>query len=250
MLMCRQVKREGHPVIETSRVVSVEATPTSIDIDLARTAVLVVDMQNDFGSKGGMFDRAGIDLTPIQRAVAPTARVIATARAAGIPVLYVKEELRPDLSDVGVVGSPHWRMCQRMAVGTEMTAPDGRPSRIHIENTWNTEILPEIAPLAGDIIITKRRWSAFYDTELDSKLRRLGTQYIIITGCTTSLCIESTIRDAAFRDYVCLLPADCTGQPERPDFKYSGHEASVKIIERAFGWVSTSEKIRKALESG
>jgi ureidoacrylate peracid hydrolase len=121
-------------------------------------------------------------------------------------------------------------MCQRLGVGRAITAPDGRSSRIHVENTWNTEILPELAPLAGDMVITKRRFSAFYDTELDSQLRRMGAKYLIVTGCTTSVCIESTIRDAAFRDYVCLLPVDCTGQPGRHDSNYSGHEASLKII--------------------
>ena len=131
-----------------------------------------------------------------------------------------------------------------------MTAPDGRPSRIHVEDTWNTEILPELAPLVSDIVIIKRRWSAFYDTELDSQLRRLGAKYLIVTGCTTSMCIESTIRDAAFRDYICLLPADCTGQPTRHDSNYSGHEASLKIIEMSFGWLSTSEKVRSAFDGG
>jgi ureidoacrylate peracid hydrolase len=231
-------------------MVLVEATPTSIEVDLAKTAVLVVDMQNDFGAKGGMFDRAGIDVSVIQRAVSPTAQVIAGAHAAGVPVIYIKEEHRADLSDIGMVGSPHWRMCQRLGVGTAMTAPDGRPSRIHVENTWNTEILPELAPLAGDMVITKRRWSAFYDTELDPQLRRLGAKYLIVTGCTTSMCIESTIRDAAFRDFLCVLPVDCTGQPARHDSNYSGHEASLKIIEMSFGWLSTSEKIQTAFDGG
>lgn len=101
--------------------------------------------------------------------------------------------------------------------------------------------------MASDIIIVKRRWSAFYDTELDSQLRRLGTRNIIVTGCTTSMCIESTIRDAAFRDYVCLLPADCTGQPTRHDSNFSGHEASLKMIEMSFGWLSNSGNIYTAL---
>jgi len=235
-------------VVETARIVSIEATPAPLNVDLAKTAVLVVDMQNDFCSKGGMFDRAGIDLSAIQRAVGPTAQVIASARAVGVPIIYVKEGHRPDLSDIGSVGSPYWRMCQRLAVGAEVLAPDGRPSRIHVEDTWNTEILSELAPLASDIIIKKRRWSAFYDTELDAQLRRMNTQYIIVTGCTTSMCIESTIRDAAFRDYICLLPADCTGQPARHDSTYSGHEASLKMIEMSFGWVSDSENIRRALK--
>ena len=98
------------------------------------------------------------------------------------------------------------------------------------------------------MVIKKRRWSAFYETELDAHLRSSGAQFIIVTGCTTSICIESTIRDAAFRDYMCLLPADCTGQPARHDSTYSGHEASLKIIEMSFGWVTSSENICRALK--
>ncbi|MBV1795827.1 cysteine hydrolase family protein [Siccirubricoccus sp. G192] len=231
-------------------VAALDAKPGPLELDLSATAMLVVDMQNDFGATGGMFDRAGIDISVIRRAIAPTARVISAARAARLPVIYVKEELRPDLSDIGAEGSPHWRMCQRMAVGAEVTAPDGRPSRIHVAGTWNTEILPELTPRDGDVIVAKRRWSAFYGTELDARLRALGVRYLVVTGCTTSLCIESTIRDAAFRDYICVLPADCTGQPARSGSSYSGHEESLKIIERSFGWLSCSESVSRALEGG
>ena len=233
----------------TRHMVPIEAKPTGLSIDLSRTAVLVVDMQNDFGAKGGMFDRAGADLSIVRQAIAPTARVIAGARAAGIPIVYVKEVLRADLSDIGVPGSPLWLMCQRFGVGTDVTAPDGQPSRIHVEGTWNTEILPELAPLEGDHVVTKRRWSAFYDTDLDARLRALDVQYLIVTGCTTSICIESTIRDAAYRDYVCILPADCTGQPAREAF-VSGHEASLHIIERTFGWISSSRNVLTAIGDG
>ena len=102
-------------MMRTRSIVSIEATPAPLDIDLAKTAALVIDMQNDFGSKRGMFDRAGIDVSVIQRAVGPTAQVIASARAVGVPIIYVTEEHRPDLSDIGCVGSPYWRMCQRLA---------------------------------------------------------------------------------------------------------------------------------------
>ncbi|MBK1659878.1 isochorismatase family protein [Paracraurococcus ruber] len=228
------------------RIVALDATPGPLEVDLAATAVLVVDMQNDFGAAGGMFDLAGIDISVVRRAIAPTASVLAAARAARIPVIYVKEELRPDLSDTGAEGSPHWRMCQRMRVGSEITAPDGRPSRIHVAGTWNTEILPELAPEAGDLVVSKRRWSAFYGTDLAAQLRARGIRYLVVTGCTTSLCIESTIRDAAMRDYLCVLPVDCTGQPARSGSSYSGHEESLRIIERSFGWLSCSEHVARA----
>jgi len=230
----------------SGRVVAVEAKPAAVGIDLSKTAVLVIDMQNDFGAKGGMLDRAGIDISVVRRTITPIAQVVAAARAVDVPIIYVKEGHRADLSDI-ISGTPYWRMCQRLAVGTEVTAPDGRSSRIHVEDTWNTEILPELAPLEGETVIGKRRWSAFYDTELDVRLRTLGVQFLIVTGCTTSMCIESSIRDAAFRDYVCILPTDCTGQPARPGSEYSGHEASLRIIEMSFGWLSKSEDIVKAM---
>jgi ureidoacrylate peracid hydrolase len=233
----------------TNRTVSVEAKPSCISIDLGKTAVLVIDMQNDFGATGGMFDLAGFDLAPIQEAVAPTVRVIAGARTGGIPIVYVNEALRSDLSDIAGVESPHRRMSRRMGFGNTVTTPSGRTGRIRIEGTWNTENLAELVPHASDIIVTKRRWSGFYETELDARLRALGAQYLIVTGCTTTVCVESTIRDAAFRDYACLLPADCTGQPAVGDPRSSTHDASLLMIARHFGWVTTSQDILAALAS-
>ncbi len=233
----------------TSRTVPVEAKPSRITIDLTKTAVLVIDMQNDFGATGGMFDLAGFDLAPIQEAVTPTVRVIAAARAAGIPIVYVNEALRADLSDIASVESPHRRMSRRMGFGDTVKTPDGGTGRIRIEGTWNTENLAGLVPRASDIIVTKRRWSGFYETELDARLRVLGAQYLIVTGCTTTVCVESTIRDAAFRDYACLLPADCTGQPAVGDPPSSTHDASLLMIARHFGWVTTSHDILAALSS-
>src|SRR5436309_8456941 len=105
--------------LRRGRQTTIEATPEPIRIDTARTAIIVVDMQNDFGTKGGMFDRAGIDISMIQGAVAPTARVLAAGRKAGIKVVYLKMAYQPDLSDMGTPGSPNWRIHQQiMHVGT------------------------------------------------------------------------------------------------------------------------------------
>jgi ureidoacrylate peracid hydrolase len=227
-------------------MITVEARPAPISIDTGHSAVLVIDMQNDFGAKGGMFDRAGIDLLPVQRAVPPTIRVVEAARSANIPIVYLKMAHRPDLSDTGGAESPHWFRHQRLSVGQKVTAPDGTPSRILIDGTWNTEIIPELAPQAGDVIIRKHRYSGFYETDLDDQLRKLGARFLIVTGCTTSVCVESTIRDAMFRDYTCLLLEDCTGQPTFPG-SASTHEASLTTIAWMFGWVTGSDLFLKAL---
>ena len=234
--------------MNNTTVVTVNAKPEPLAIDIDRTAVLVIDMQNDFGTIGGMFERAGIDLSGIRATIDPTSRLLAAARSRKIPIIYIAEALSPDHSDVGPANSPHGRMAQRMGIGQSVTAPNGRPSRIHIEGTWHTEIIPELAPLPDEPVIIKRRWSAFHGTTLNQTLTTIGASYLVVTGCTTSNCIESTIRDAAMHDYACLLPADCTAQPPARGIP-STHESSLQAIARSFGWVTTSADVIGALTS-
>ena len=221
-------------------VVTLDAKPEPFEIDCGRCAVLVVDMQNDFGSHGGMFDRAGIDIAPIERVVEPTARVLVAARSAGLPIVYLKMQHRPALADTGGPGSPHSIKHARLGVGKEVPAADGRASRILIANTWNTDILPRLALQAADVIIPKHRYSGFFQTDLDKVLRERNIQHLIVTGCTTSVCVESTVRDAMFRDYHCVVLADCTAEPIANDQPRTNHEASLLTIQLLFGWVSDS----------
>ncbi len=218
-----------------------------MSIDTARTAVIVVDMQNDFGSKGGMFDRAGIDISGIQKAVGPTARAIAAARKAGIKVIYLKMAYKPDLSDAGPPDSPSRIKHHRLNVGQAIAAPDGTQSRILVRDTWNTAILPELAPEAGDVVIYKNRYSGFYQTDLDKILKRTGIRHLVVTGCTTSVCVDSTIRDAMFRDYRCLLLTDCTAEPQGEG--RSNYHASLLVVRTLLGWTSTSDEFIRALET-
>ncbi|HEX9871014.1 MAG TPA: cysteine hydrolase [Candidatus Tectomicrobia bacterium] len=231
-----------------SRAVRITATPEAITIETAKTAVLVVDMQHDFGTKGGMFDRAGIDLSMIQRAIGPTAKVLAAARTTGIPIMYLKMGFRPDLSDLGPTDAPNRLRHLRFGVGDTIHAPDGTESRILIRDTWNTDMLPELAPQPNDVVLYKHRFSGFYQTDLDAILTRLGIKSLIVTGCTTSVCVESTVRDAMFRDYVCVVLDDCTGEPIGHGLPRSNHEASLLVIQTLFGWVTRSEAYIRALE--
>src|SRR5947199_8482191 len=130
-----------------SRLIKIDAKPAPIAIDTAKTAVIVVDMQNDFGSKRGMFDLVGIDISMIQKAVGPTAKVLVTARNAGIKIVYLKMGYRPDLSDLGAPDSVNrTRHMQIMHVGKTVRAPDGSEDRIHIRDTSNTEIVQANKP--------------------------------------------------------------------------------------------------------
>jgi ureidoacrylate peracid hydrolase len=227
--------------------VSIEAKPHSLNIDPHQTAVIVVDMQNDFGSEGGMFARAGIDISAIQTAVAPTARVLDIARHTGMPVVYLKMAFASDLSNAGGPEAPNRILHLRMGVGESITAPDGRESRILIEDTWNTDILTELTPQPGDLIVVKHRFSGFFETNLDALLKDLGMTTLVFTGCTTSVCVESTLRDAFFRDYRCLVLADCTAEPIGDALERSNHDASLLLIQVMFGWVSDSTAFMEAL---
>jgi ureidoacrylate peracid hydrolase len=231
------------------RKMTMEARPSPITFDPTETVIIVVDMQNDFGTKGGMLDRAGIDISMIQLAVAPTARVLAAARKAGMKVVYLKMAYKPDLSDLGTADSPNRRLHEQVQVGAKMLAPNGAESRILVRDTWNTDIVNELKPEPADTVIYKSRFSGFYETELDNKLRAMGARYLILTGCTTRVCVESTIRDAMFRDYSPVLLEDCTAEPVGFGLPRSNHEASLLLIQMRLGWVSSSDQFVKSLAS-
>jgi ureidoacrylate peracid hydrolase len=233
-----------------ARVVKIDAKPEPILIEVARTAVIVVDMQNDFGAKGGMFDLAGIDITGIRKAIAPTAKVLTSARQAGIKIVYLKMAFRPDLSDFGAPDSPNRLKHQPFSVGKINHSPDGKESRILIRDTWDTDILDELKSKADDVVIYKHRYSGFYQTDLDATLRKLGIKYLIVTGCTTSVCVEATVRDAMYRDYSCVLLEDCMIQPTLGhSVPGSSDNASLVVTEASFGWVSNSKEFIKTIQS-
>lgn len=230
-----------------SRRVTVEARPEPISIELSKTAVIVIDMQNDFGAKGGMFDRAGIEISGI-RAVIPKIRsVLAAARVASLPIIYLKMAFKADLSDAGPPTGPNLLKHAPMRVGKTVTAPDGTPSRILIRGNWGTEVIPELQPAAGDAEIYKSRFSGFYRTELEDVLKRRGIETLIVTGCTTSVCVDSTVRDAMFRDYRCIVLEDCTAEPIAATATRSNHEASLLTMQVLFAWISDSGKLTGAL---
>jgi ureidoacrylate peracid hydrolase len=153
---------------------------------------------------------------------------------------------RDDLSDLGAPDSVNRTRHLRFGVGQKIRAPDGRESRILIRDTWNTDIVTELRPQASDIVIYKTRFSGFYETDLDATLKKLEIKYLIVTGVTTSICVESTVRDAMFRDYLCVLLKDCMSEPIGHDLPRTNHEASLLNAEVLFGWVSDSARLIKA----
>ncbi len=233
----------------TIRTASLPAKPQPLSLEIARCAVLVIDMQNEFSSKGGMFDRAGIDLSQIKQVIEPIASVLEVARKNGIPVIYLKMQHQTDLSDLGAIDSPHRIKHGFFGVGESNVAPDGSANRVLIEGYWGTEIIAELSPRPGDIVVSKHRYSGFFETKLDSILRGRGIKQLIVTGCTTSVCVESTIRDAMFRDYQCCLLSNCSAEPIGMANSRGNHEASLLTVELLLGWVSDSKQFIDSLSN-
>ena len=231
-----------------SEQILVNSKPDSITVDIARTAVIVVDMENDFCSKGGLMDKLGIDLSVVRSIIEPTKTFLTAARKANIPIIYLKMGFQPDLSDLG---AKELAIRERFygIVGDTVTSPNGDIGRLLIRETWNTDIISEIKPQTNDIVIYKTRFSGFYETQLDSILKSKAIKFLIVIGCTTSVCVESTVRDAMFRDYFAIVLEDCTAEPDGIDLARSNYEASLFIIQSELGWVSNSREFMKAFNS-
>ena len=224
------------------------ARPSAISIRGEDTALIVVDMQNDFCTNGGMLQRIGIDILMIQNIIPNVKEAINAARVAGIKIIYLKMGYKEDLSDLGSEQSPNRDRHLRVNVGVKIKTPDGRNGQILIRDTWNTDIVSELKPQDEDVIIYKTRYSGFYKTDLDSVLKQNQIKNIIFTGCTTSVCVESTVRDAMFRDYSSIVLEDCTAEPIGYDFERTNHVASLLTMELQFGWISNSALFKTALE--
>lgn len=224
----------------TNEQFSIPARPSAFKLNPQSSAVIVVDMQNDFAESQGMFARAGIPVDGIRAVVEPTRRVLDAARRHGVLIVYLAMQFNDDLSDAGHSDAPNRNRHLAMGVGQQIVAPDGTNSRVLIRNTWNTKIVDELAPQRDDVVVPKHRYSGFFETDLDSILRDRGITSLVFTGCTTSVCVESTLRDAFYRDYKCLLLTDCCAEPIGSDQSRTNHEASITVIETLFGWTTHS----------
>jgi ureidoacrylate peracid hydrolase len=240
-------RAEERTEMDVSPPLSVDARPTAFEFQPNSTAVIVVDMQNDFGHPAGMFGRAGIDLTGIRATIEPTARVLDAARANTMPVVFLKMAFQPDLSDSGAPSAPNWLKHLPMKAGEETLSPQGSPSRVLIRDTWNTDIVEELPVEPDDLIVYKHRFSGFFETELHDLLRQRRVTHLVFTGCTTSVCVESTMKDAMFRDYHCLVLEDCVDEAIGGDLPRTNHEASLLVMQLLVGWVADSTALLAAL---
>jgi ureidoacrylate peracid hydrolase len=211
-------------------VTILNAKPESIEIDLRQAAVVVVDMQNAFASKGGLLDIAGADLSGTPSVIHCIRELLEAARRAGVPVVYLQMGYKPDLSNSGGELAMHLMTCRPELRGKLLT-----------EGTWDFEIVDALKPREGDLVVLKTRYSGFAGTTLDSLLRTRGIRYLFLAGIATNVCVESTLRDAYFLDYWPILIVDGTLQAGPAEMQ----AATLFNVESFFGWTTGSEEVRK-----
>ena len=219
-----------------------KARPQDVEIDLARTAFIVVDMQNAYAKKGGMLDLgAGIDESRTNPVIAANQRLLSAARAAGVQVFYLQFGYKPDLSDAGGPLSPNIR--KQMAIRMIKERPADRDKLI-IEGTWGWEIIDELKPEPGDLVVKKARYSGFAGTTLENQLNGLDIRHILFTGVATNVCVESTAREAYFREFWPILIDDAMDHTG-PDFT---RQATLYNFESKFGWVTKTDDVLDMME--
>ncbi|MGW4246244.1 cysteine hydrolase family protein [Nocardia sp. NPDC004722] len=218
----------------------IPAQPADFPFDPNTLALLVIDMQRDFLLPGGFGESLGNDVALLRTVIEPLAALMATARAAGIPVIHTREGHLPDLSDCPPAKLSRGNPSQRIG-------DPGAFGRILVRGEYGHDIVDELAPLAGEVVIDKPGKGAFYATELSDVLARNGTRSLLVTGVTTEVCVHTTVREANDRGFECLVVSDCVGS-YFPEFQRVGL-AMIAAQGGIFGWVADSAAVRAALEA-
>lgn len=215
--------------------------PYDGDLRADNTALIIIDMQIDFCGIGGYVDQMGYDLSLTRRAIGPIQRLLACARSVdGLTVIHTREGHREDLSDLPA--NKRWRSKQ---IGAEIGS-EGPVGRILVRNQPGWNIIEELTPLEGEIVLDKPGKGCFYATDLDMILRTKGIRNLILTGITTDVCVHTTMREANDRGYECVILEDCTGATDQ-----GNHLAALHMVTMqggVFGAVSDSEAVMAVIK--
>lgn len=229
------------PPAPAARRVHVMAEPQNVVIDLQRTAIVVIDMQNDFCTPGGWVDHIGGDPTPDRAPIEPLRALLPALRAAHVPVLWVNWGNRPDLANMPP-NQIHLYKPHGQGIGLGDPLP-GSGARVLEKGSWAAAVVDELAPVPGDIEVDKHRISGFWDTPLDSILRNLGIRTLLFAGVNTDQCVLHSLTDANFLGYGCVMLSDCCATSS-PAFCT---EATIWNVKKCFGFVSDSMRLLEAL---
>ena len=230
------------PPAETRAPFILPARPEPIRLNPAETALIIVDMQNAYASPGGYLDLAGFDIQGAASVIDRIAEVAALARGAGMPVLFFQNGWDSEYKEAGGPGSPNWHKSNAMKT---MRARPELAGQLLAKGGWDYALVDKLTPQPGDILVPKPRYSGFFNTNIDSLLRARGIRNIVFTGIATNVCVESSLRDAFHLEYFCVVLEDAT-HAAGPEF---AQKAALYNIETFFGWVSSVEDFRRAVQT-
>jgi nicotinamidase-related amidase len=214
------------------------AEPYELEFDPAATALVIIDMQRDFVMPGGFGEALGNDVALLWSTVDPIRRMLEAARRLGMLIVHTREGHRPDLSDC-----PPSKLTRGR--GAKRIGDPGPMGRILVRGELGHEIVPELAPKAGEVVIDKPGKGAFFATDLELILRDRSIKTLIVCGVTTEVCVNTTVREANDRGFECVVLSDCVGS-----YFHEFHVAALAMVKAQgaiFGWVSDSKRALSAL---
>jgi ureidoacrylate peracid hydrolase len=240
---------EATPIISTGgnddRAVTLVARPESLRLDPAQTAVIVIDMQNAYASPGGYVDLSSLGsvsgITGAASIMPQINRVLDTSRAANVPVIFLQNGWDAEYVEAGTPLSPNYYKSNALKT---MRAKPELLGKLLARGSWDYELVDALKPEKGDICISKTRYSAFFNSQLDSVLRSRGVRNLVFVGIATNVCVESTLRDGFHLEYFCTMLEDAVSHIGPPMMQ----EATVFNVEKFFGWVSSSDDFCNAFK--